>query len=106
MALISCPECKREISSLATSCPQCGTPIAAAAAVRATGDTLTTTQSTAKRFKAQTLIAALLIVLGFLIALVSAQTPGSSGTSFGAWMFVLGVLWYLVTRVRSWWHHG
>lgn len=27
MALIKCPECEREISSMATSCPQCGYPI-------------------------------------------------------------------------------
>ena len=28
MALISCPECKKEISDQATSCPHCGFPIA------------------------------------------------------------------------------
>ena len=27
MALINCPECKREISDMAESCPQCGFPI-------------------------------------------------------------------------------
>lgn len=27
MALISCPSCKREISSNATACPHCGEPI-------------------------------------------------------------------------------
>ncbi|HCJ6434223.1 zinc ribbon domain-containing protein [Acinetobacter baumannii] len=27
MALISCPECKREISDQAKSCPHCGFPI-------------------------------------------------------------------------------
>ena len=27
MALVQCPECKREISDQATSCPQCGAPI-------------------------------------------------------------------------------
>ncbi len=28
MALIECPECKKEISNLASSCPRCGYPIA------------------------------------------------------------------------------
>lgn len=28
MALIQCPECKREVSSAAEACPQCGHPIA------------------------------------------------------------------------------
>lgn len=27
MALMSCPECSREVSSAAVSCPQCGHPI-------------------------------------------------------------------------------
>ncbi len=27
MSLISCPECKKEISSAATSCPSCGYPL-------------------------------------------------------------------------------
>jgi len=27
MALISCPECKKEVSDQATSCPQCGHPL-------------------------------------------------------------------------------
>ena len=29
MALINCPECKREVSREAVSCPQCGYPVAA-----------------------------------------------------------------------------
>ena len=28
MALIPCPECKREVSTRATACPACGCPIA------------------------------------------------------------------------------
>lgn len=27
MALIKCPECKKEVSSIAKSCPNCGAPI-------------------------------------------------------------------------------
>ena len=29
MALIACPECGRQVSTLAQSCPSCGAPIAA-----------------------------------------------------------------------------
>jgi membrane protein YdbS with pleckstrin-like domain len=36
MALIQCSECRREVSSLAPACPQCGAPIAAPAARAAT----------------------------------------------------------------------
>jgi len=40
MALIPCPECKREVSCAATACPQCGYPIAARA-VNTTASTTT-----------------------------------------------------------------
>ncbi len=28
MALVSCPECQRQVSNMAPACPQCGYPIA------------------------------------------------------------------------------
>jgi len=34
MALINCPECKKEISDMAESCPNCGFPIAKKAALK------------------------------------------------------------------------
>lgn len=33
MALVTCPDCKKEISSRAASCPHCGAPMSAATIV-------------------------------------------------------------------------
>lgn len=38
MALISCPECRHEVSDKAPYCPSCGHPLAAKAAADATVD--------------------------------------------------------------------
>lgn len=38
MALINCPECSREVSSAAPTCPACGYPVAAAQKVSAPAD--------------------------------------------------------------------
>lgn len=35
MALIACPDCKRQVSSLAVACPQCARPIASDPAIAA-----------------------------------------------------------------------
>ena len=55
MALMNCPECDREVSTNAASCPGCGTPIAGAIESRAAGAPLTTIQETSKKLKKQTL---------------------------------------------------
>lgn len=65
MALMSRDECGREVSSKATACPQRGNPIATE--VNATGTPLTTTQSTAKKFKTHMLWATALCCAGIVM---------------------------------------
>lgn len=38
MALISCPDCNKQVSESAPSCPGCGAPIASAPAISAGGE--------------------------------------------------------------------
>lgn len=40
MALIQCPDCSKEISDKAPTCPGCGAPIASAHGVLQSGDTI------------------------------------------------------------------
>jgi hypothetical protein len=71
-----------------------------------------TIEKTGKSLKMQQLLGLLCIVLGLvLVGLgVSANTPGSREPSalamVGAPLFVLGLAWRIVTRMRIWWHHG
>ncbi len=102
MALVKCDECGREVSSKAATCPQCGNPIVAAVDVIATGTPLTTTQSTAKKFKSHMLWATALCSVGVGM-LVS---DDASWKPWGAALFLIGIAWFFVTRFRTWWHHG
>lgn len=107
MALIACPECTREVSNSAPSCPNCGVAIAAALETKASGARLVTTQETSKKLKLHTMIAVLLIVIG-VVGVVSASNQPTDSASSGSWPVLAisaGLVWYLVTRFRIWWHH-
>ena len=71
MAIIACPECTSEVSDKAPSCPKCGTPIAAAAEVRAVGTAVVTTQGTSKRLKMHKMIALAMVIVGFLLIMTT-----------------------------------
>ena len=107
MALISCPECGREISSAAPACPGCGAPIATAQSMQTIGVPVTTMQETSKRLKGHTVLASLMVGVGVLWG--SASSPTSADhwlSSVGPTLMILGgLVWYLVTKVRVWWHH-
>jgi len=108
MALINCPDCKSQVSTSATSCPQCGAPIAEAKQSKAAGSPLTTTQETSKKLKLHTLISALLIIFGF-VAIFAMASPNDAGkvepSAFPPIMIMVGVVWYIVAKFRIWWHH-
>ncbi len=100
MSLINCPECTSEISDKAPACPKCGAPISAEKI--ATESDLVTTQETSKKLKMHILISVLLIFGGTIIALATAQ---SGGAGFGTLIAVVGLVWFITTRFRTWWHH-
>lgn len=112
MALIQCSECSSQVSDKAAVCPKCGAPISDAPAARATGSPVTTTQQTSKRLKGHQLIAFGLIVAGTVSMCSSTASVSkgggavSTGAVVGVLLFLVGGIWYLVARFRTWWHHG
>lgn len=101
MALIACTDCAREVSDKAPACPQCGAPIADRGVTRAIGTPLTTTQSTSKALKMQSLLATLTLITGFCVMFA---TPEAN--AIGGLLVLAGLIWLIVTRVRIWWHHS
>ena len=103
MALIKCPECMKEVSDKAPTCPNCGSPIAAAKENSEVGVNLTTIQGTSKRLKSQILISVICIIIGIIWLIGSLQTKDPS-----PWPGLLifgGLVGFIVTRFRVWWHH-
>ena len=112
MALIKCSECGREVSDKAESCPQCGAPIASALETEAAGIKLRTIQQTSKRLKMQILISAALFWGGIVWMIVVASSASRAGvppsrvaTVIATLMILAGLVWYVVTKLRVWWHH-
>ena len=108
MALTTCPECGNQVSDTASSCPSCGAPLGAARReAQAAGTQIITTQDTAKRFKLQQLLSVGAIILGLILVFSSGDNPEeSSAPAFGVLFILGGFVWYVVTRVRIWWHHA
>lgn len=85
------------------SCPQCGAPISGAAI----SAPLTTVQETSKQLKLHIILSALLFwggLLWFFVA-ASGHQPGQEVSPWPALSLFVGMVWYLVTKIRIWWHH-
>jgi hypothetical protein len=101
MALISCKECGNQVSTLASACPKCGAPIAAAAVKTP----VQTTELTSKDLKFKGCLARIALVIGAFIA----WQGFSNGSQFLGWIGMLvvtfGAVLWLATRFSIWWHH-
>ena len=105
MALIECSECGRQVSDRAVSCPGCGAPIAGKAA----GAPVQTIEKTAKKLKGQELLAGMVFWIGgiaLIVNLIYAAEANSSVSPILVVVTALGLVWYMVVKLRIWWHHG
>lgn len=106
MALINCPECNKEVSDRAPTCPGCGTPIATDKESAGSGvQQLTTTQGTSKSLKLQSVLAMILLCAGIFMIYGQMQVGVTPGV-FGILLAATGLLWAVITRIRIWWHHS
>ncbi|MFT5234775.1 MAG: putative membrane protein YvbJ [Shewanella sp.] len=105
MALIKCSECNDEVSDKAEACPKCGAPIAGARETVAAGTQVKTVQETSKKFKLQTLLSVLLLIIGFFLAISLSNGPQSEPSAIPGLLIFIGLIWYIVNRFRIWWHH-
>lgn len=106
MSLISCPECAREISDRALSCPRCGTPMLstgpALIQVQAPLGGTVSIEATGKRYKLLQLAGAIAITL----AVVSCAVAAPTSRDWSGFVFLTGIALYSVGRVGAWWNHG
>jgi hypothetical protein len=107
MALIACPECTKQVADSALSCPNCGFAIASARETRAAGAPLTTIQETSKKFKIHTIISVLAIIIGvvWLVGVPNAAEQGGESSFIAPLLIFAGLVWFIVTKIRIWWHH-
>ena len=129
MALITCPECEGKVSDQAVACPHCGAPIKRQSSMyfkdqnrpqqqtqrntphpKAVSPTPQTIEKTGKGLKALQLGSCLFLVSGAVITcgVVPAASKGDPGAVFtsGLFFFFIGVIWSLIVKFLTWWHHG
>lgn len=95
MALIKCPECGREVSDQATSCPGCGHPL----------HDVTTIEATGKKWKSIQIWSWLSIVGGIILLLIGALTTAGWVIICGAIAFIGGAFGLIYASLGIWWHH-
>ena len=93
MALIKCPECGREISEKAPTCPGCGAPVAAGSTTPISPATHVAVTRRGGKWEA----AGFVLVLGGVMTIMF----GSAGASvFGTLAFVVGLVVFIVGRFK------
>ncbi len=102
MAIIKCGECNNDVSDKATACPKCGAPVFKSGENIAADAKLNTVQETSKKFKLQSLLSVLTLIIGFVLAGTS-EDPVY--TSIAIFLIIMGMGWYIINRFRIWWHH-
>jgi len=105
MALIKCPECECQISSNAECCPKCGYPIAGGGSTQAHGGKIQTVEQTSKKYKLQQLLSSLLAI-GSLMVMIIGSGLESGVAAFGILGLIVGLIWFIVVRFLTWWHHA
>ena len=111
MALINCPDCNTEVSDKAESCPKCHAPIAGKEHAAAAGVQVRTIEATAKKFKMHFLLSLACVIIGLTMVSsnVGELTPTGEVTgvaSAGSFLFVGGLVWMVINKIRKWWHHS
>ncbi len=114
MALMTCPECKREVSDQAVTCPGCGYPLQVVNPLAMEGERRQAQASlvelTAKRLKKHYAIAGFVCIVGMLLTCATCVRANiNNGPFWPVWGFigllVAGLLYMMAIQVLIWWHH-
>ena len=109
MPLINCPDCHRQVSTLAATCPACGYPMAGGGTTNAQGGRVQTIERTGKRFKLQQLLCGFLLLSAIALFVFGCAHGGEGGMlaiAMGVLLLIVGVLWAVLIRFLIWWHHS
>lgn len=93
MALIKCSECGTEMSDLANTCPKCAFPIKP--------NNVQTIEQTSKRLKLYYILSLVLIIFGIIFGFNESKVIAN----LGGLLLIVGVILFVVTKIRIWWNH-
>ena len=100
MSVKNCRECRGLVSTEAVACPHCGAPVS----TRAVGTAIQPIERTAKSLKSRVVISLLCFLVGVIWAITATNT--GANRTWPLLLCLFGLLWFLETKARIWWHHG
>jgi len=106
MALITCPECSKQVSEHTVSCPNCGYAIGSASEDKAAGVPLAAIKQKSKKLQFQYTLSILLLIAGgvWIFVLVSSEEAvGKQDLIIPVLMTVVGLVWAIVIKIRGLW---
>jgi predicted amidophosphoribosyltransferase len=100
MTLMTCEDCKKEISTLAVSCPNCGRPNANAGIV--------TIEKSEKKWKRRDIFALFLVFFGMadIYLLLFTESASQARVVAALTVIALGFVIGISSLVGRWYHHG
>lgn len=112
-----CRSCGGGISSRAVVCPKCGSPTGAAMLPAGHATDLPTAfshghgghvtiEKTSKSLKISLLAGFLCFAFGAVLAVSGAAAESLPVAGIGIATAFAGIVWWIGTKVRIWWHHG
>ena len=100
MALMKCPDCGREISTLALACPGCGRPM------EPEQQAPQAIERTSKKWKRLQAVGAAILIAGCIIGGVGLVGEYYNVGWTGVVLLIIGVGILIYGAVAAWWHHG
>ena len=108
MPLIACPDCGQNISDQAAACIHCGRPLQTksrpATPEPAADPEVVTVQQTSQKLKLQLVLATLAFLLGCTMWLTASTDDPTR--IFGIAITAVGIVWYLLVKVKIWYRHA
>ena len=94
MSLTNCPECNKQLSKKAPTCPHCGHPIKPVVI-----------EQTKKGWKIVKLISALVIIAGIFMIINGSSNSGLDNplTASGISATFLGIITLIIAKFGTWW---
>lgn len=98
MPLINCPDCNREVSTAAVSCPSCGSPINVVEPL--------VIEQTSKVYKQKMILGQFFIIFGILGVFVFPFFMSPIVIILGFFSLVIGLVLFLYGKLAAYWNHG
>ena len=105
MAMINCSECGNLVSSNATSCPNCGNPIAMRNANTVNVQHITI-ERTKKSLKAMGCLFSFITIIGLIFLFPGLGKENYLLMIIGSLISLGGVIGIIITKIKIWWNHG